>query len=188
MHNAPNGTLAPTYGDRRHAPSPYVTGTSGDPMTSEIVAPRSDRESPPQIQSRFTTHEYPGTKEKIVHHLASSKSFPIGTPRDFTASPSLAHATVGFMRLVLSFPIFSPSRVVIFSFMLVASHHLFIALLTAFISLGLRIMTVVSSANWHIVRPRRRVRMDRSSRWDPSLVVVSCPETCLRHLLIISPK
>ena len=35
-------------------------------MTSDMVASRSDRTGQPQIQSRFTTHDYPGTKEKIA--------------------------------------------------------------------------------------------------------------------------
>ena len=68
MNSAPNGTLVPSYGVRRYTPGTYVTGTSGDHMTNDMVAPRSDREGPSQIQSRVTTHEYPGLGGLHYHH------------------------------------------------------------------------------------------------------------------------
>ena len=66
MRSAPDGTLIPTYGGQRPAYSDYLTGADGDPITRDMVACRSDPFGQTQIQSRFTTTEYPCTKEKIA--------------------------------------------------------------------------------------------------------------------------
>ena len=66
MLSAPDGSLVPGYGNQRRDHSTYGSGLYGDHMTSDMVASRSHRTGQPQIQSRFTTTDYPDNKEKIA--------------------------------------------------------------------------------------------------------------------------
>ena len=86
------------------------------------------------------------------HHSHSSTLLPIGTPSALIVSPSFTHASflmipLGALHLSLfSFPSSCPSRLVSFSRMDVAPHHVFVFFSFTFQSASPLPMSVLSSA------------------------------------------
>ena len=97
-----------------------------------------------------------------AHHAAVSMSFPIGQPSDTACSPSFTHFTPSGIRPCLYLPMASPSLFLTFSFIPVASHHLWSAMLAFFNCLQLRSARVVSSANCEMMTSMLPIMIPRT--------------------------